>query len=321
MPLRRRSVLAGPRLAGRILALAEGVLGEIVTIVTSAAVEALRSGTERSMSAPLKPSVFNPPRSTAMPQVEPFPTEVTPLGPEPSEIPLFPRLADPFPGEALPGWLARFAAPLQIAPALTMFRPDEARFMADPGWWRHPSQAVIERLTARTGLTTETVCAMTFNGWQREPADRQMHYSSRGRIQAGRRGTLDSNHYRVCPDCLHADSVPYVRKTWCWLGRRMRRARHRIGNSLRGVSSRLYLFCNALQSSSPRCGVSLSWRESATDYPSPCRSPLGAPLTGFPHRGPAKHAVDVAELCHCELARSPNTHRRDPGHGLDRVTL
>lgn len=46
MPLRRPSQLAKPALGEKILSLAEGVLGEIVSIVTRAAVRAVTSGTE-----------------------------------------------------------------------------------------------------------------------------------------------------------------------------------------------------------------------------------------------------------------------------------
>lgn len=46
MPLRRPSQLAKPALAEKILSAAEGILGEIVSIVTRAAVRAVTSGTE-----------------------------------------------------------------------------------------------------------------------------------------------------------------------------------------------------------------------------------------------------------------------------------
>jgi hypothetical protein len=46
LPLRRPSHLAGPALAEKILSFAEGILGEVVSIVTRAAVRAVTSGTE-----------------------------------------------------------------------------------------------------------------------------------------------------------------------------------------------------------------------------------------------------------------------------------
>jgi hypothetical protein len=46
LPLRRPSHLARPELAGKILSAAEGILGEVVTIVTRAAVLAVTTGTE-----------------------------------------------------------------------------------------------------------------------------------------------------------------------------------------------------------------------------------------------------------------------------------
>jgi hypothetical protein len=46
LPLRNPSHLARSALAGKILSAAEGILGEVVTIVTRAAVRAVASGTE-----------------------------------------------------------------------------------------------------------------------------------------------------------------------------------------------------------------------------------------------------------------------------------
>ncbi|MBW0961517.1 TniB family NTP-binding protein, partial [Escherichia coli] len=46
LPLRKPSGLAQPALAGKIFALSEGVLGEIVSIVTRAAAVAVTSGAE-----------------------------------------------------------------------------------------------------------------------------------------------------------------------------------------------------------------------------------------------------------------------------------
>lgn len=46
LPLRRPSDLAAPALADKILSTAEGILGEVVSIVTRAAVPAVTSGTE-----------------------------------------------------------------------------------------------------------------------------------------------------------------------------------------------------------------------------------------------------------------------------------
>ena len=46
LPLRRRSNLERPALASKILSAAEGILGEVVSIVTRAAVQAVTSGAE-----------------------------------------------------------------------------------------------------------------------------------------------------------------------------------------------------------------------------------------------------------------------------------
>ncbi|WFU13021.1 TniB family NTP-binding protein (plasmid) [Rhizobium sp. CB3090] len=51
LPLTRSSDLSDERLARRIFALSEGLIGEIVTIVTKVAIHAIRSGTERITKA------------------------------------------------------------------------------------------------------------------------------------------------------------------------------------------------------------------------------------------------------------------------------
>lgn len=58
LPLRRASHLARSELAGKILSAAEGILGEVVTIVTRAAVLAVTTGTEAISSKTIAESGF-----------------------------------------------------------------------------------------------------------------------------------------------------------------------------------------------------------------------------------------------------------------------
>jgi hypothetical protein len=61
LPLRRPSLLSEPPLQQRILATAEGVLGEITTLVTRAAVQAIASGDECITTRTLDEINFLPP--------------------------------------------------------------------------------------------------------------------------------------------------------------------------------------------------------------------------------------------------------------------
>ncbi|MGC4251506.1 MAG: TniB family NTP-binding protein [Sphingobium sp.] len=61
LPLRKPSGLAEPVLSAKILAAAEGVLGEIMAIVTRAAVQAVASGTERITAGMIDKTSFRPP--------------------------------------------------------------------------------------------------------------------------------------------------------------------------------------------------------------------------------------------------------------------
>lgn len=58
LPLRRASRLADPALAQKILLAAEGILGEVVSIVTRAAVQAIMTGTEAISSKMIDDSGF-----------------------------------------------------------------------------------------------------------------------------------------------------------------------------------------------------------------------------------------------------------------------
>jgi type II secretory pathway predicted ATPase ExeA len=61
LPLRRPSHLAQSALAGNILSAAEGILGEIVTVVTRAAVQAVKTGTEAISLKVIEETGFLPP--------------------------------------------------------------------------------------------------------------------------------------------------------------------------------------------------------------------------------------------------------------------
>ncbi len=61
LPLRKPSALAEPALAGKIFAMSEGVLGEIVAIVTRAAAAAVLSGAEAISPRLIEKSGFMPP--------------------------------------------------------------------------------------------------------------------------------------------------------------------------------------------------------------------------------------------------------------------
>jgi len=61
LPLRRASHLAKPAIAQKILTAAEGILGEVVTIVTRAAVRAITTGSESISATVIDESGFIPP--------------------------------------------------------------------------------------------------------------------------------------------------------------------------------------------------------------------------------------------------------------------
>lgn len=66
LPLRRPSVLIEARLTRRVLGLSEGVLGEIVALLSRAGEAAIRSGVERIDDAMLDATGFAPPAQRRM---------------------------------------------------------------------------------------------------------------------------------------------------------------------------------------------------------------------------------------------------------------
>jgi hypothetical protein len=61
LPLRQPSNLAEPALAGKILSVAEGILGEVVAIATRAAVRAVTSGSEAISAKTIDETGYIPP--------------------------------------------------------------------------------------------------------------------------------------------------------------------------------------------------------------------------------------------------------------------
>jgi hypothetical protein len=61
LPLRNPSELTQPRVASKILSVSEGVLGEILTVVTRAAVRAISTGTEAITASVVDETAFIPP--------------------------------------------------------------------------------------------------------------------------------------------------------------------------------------------------------------------------------------------------------------------
>ena len=61
LPLREPSKLWEPPLAGRLLAMSEGTIGELSSLLTAAAVHAIRTGRERIDGALLKEVGWTPP--------------------------------------------------------------------------------------------------------------------------------------------------------------------------------------------------------------------------------------------------------------------
>jgi hypothetical protein len=72
LPLRRPPYLAKPAIAQKVLAAAEGILGEVVTILTRAAVRSVTTGTEAITVEMIEGCGFSHLQSVAVLQFETF---------------------------------------------------------------------------------------------------------------------------------------------------------------------------------------------------------------------------------------------------------
>jgi hypothetical protein len=130
----------------------------------------------------------------------------------PAHLPL---VAAPLPGEALIGWLHRFAEPLGVHPALLFFEATDHPFLTHGSWWRRPVPVIVERLARRTGLSIADIRAMTFGHWASDPtSDDVPERFARARFRYMPRAMYPVHRHAVCPRCLAEDRVPYLRKTW-----------------------------------------------------------------------------------------------------------
>lgn len=125
-----------------------------------------------------------------------------------------PLLAAPHPGEALPAWLLRFAEPIDVTPAILLLDPEDRSIIRDGGWWRRPPDALLERISRRTGISMAVVKSMTFSNWSKEPqADEIALRFARHRVRRLPKGA-PRRHYGVCHPCLAEAAAPYLRKEW-----------------------------------------------------------------------------------------------------------
>lgn len=126
-----------------------------------------------------------------------------------------PMLATPIAGEALPAWLHRFAAKLDLPPSKLILDSDEGEVARDDTWWRYPTLGLLERIAARTGTKVSVLKTMTFSEWQEDrTSDEVMRRFARGRVRGERLPLVPTRRYGLCLKCLKSDPVPYLRRHW-----------------------------------------------------------------------------------------------------------
>jgi hypothetical protein len=126
-----------------------------------------------------------------------------------------PLLATPIAGEALPAWLHRFAAILDVSPVTLLFEREYVELPRDDTWWRRPPSLLLERLARRTGMHVADLQTMTFSHWTPSASVDEIRCRfARSRVHKVLPGVYAQRRFAVCPRCLASDTAPYLRKNW-----------------------------------------------------------------------------------------------------------
>lgn len=142
----------------------------------------------------------------------PFETDVPePGAPTLQQLPLY---VEPQEDEVLLSWLLRLATRLQVSQH-TLVR---AGFWIDDRgeraqWWRRPPPQMLSRISARTGIRTERLRAMTFERWSVYRDDEANERFSVQRLQSHARQSR-AFRFVLCEQCLDAQAEPYLRMLW-----------------------------------------------------------------------------------------------------------
>lgn len=211
MPLARGSDLSDEPLARTIFQLSEGLIGEIIAIVTAATITAARSGKDHEGSnrrPGLEASPGTAPRRPAMSSGQRAGSGVAIEVRERYRDVVrdrWPMAIDPQPDELLSSWLHRLAIANGVAP-----RWFAGVLGLGEGMWsarldhRLP-HGVATVLQQQADVATETLSAMTMEGRVLTPLLLPL------REKAGRNR---STWMQYCPLCFAGDDAPYFRCDW-----------------------------------------------------------------------------------------------------------
>jgi hypothetical protein len=130
--------------------------------------------------------------------------------PELSRAACLQLLATPIAGEALPTWLHRFAATLDVSPVTLLFEREYGELPHGDAGWRRPPALLLKRLAARTGTDPAHLRTMTFSEWMPSAStDEIQGRFARSRVHKVLTRAYAHRRFAVCPRCLAAD-----RKNW-----------------------------------------------------------------------------------------------------------
>lgn len=199
-----------------------------------------------------------------------FEVSASPM-PAPSRVGL-PGHVAPVEGEALLSWVAAISAVLGMTPRVFCRDALHIDVRQNPGWWRQPSSATMERIGSLTGLDLDRLAGMTLEGWAVVPGDDDPDRFAAKRWTASAEGRKRLARMDVCALCLAGARRPHLRLEWTfgWTGAC---PRHGTVLTSRCPSCRTRLRLRGLNGSEPidlrcgRCNATLSDAQSIPAHP------------------------------------------------------
>ena len=132
-----------------------------------------------------------------------------------SGIPKLPVCVRPMSHEAFLSWLMRLASRLGVSIdtlARRGFRVDE--HLIESSWWNRPDPWLLARISDQSGVDVASLRRMTTAQWAPVYRDDEANERFTGRRFAARPPARRGRRFVVCGECLDADVIPYLRRSW-----------------------------------------------------------------------------------------------------------
>ena len=213
IPLKEASNLSSPPMAQRLLSISEGILGEVVSIVTRAAVTAVATGKECILPDMLDELGFIPAlRASSCPGLRRICSRSScsthPAGSRRSGNDRGCRAwSHRCRDEALASWLLRYAEPFEVSPEDLLLPRAEMELAGPSDWWRRPHPTLLEHLAQATGIDAVALADLTLRPGDEDTDDPRDRFAG-VRFRAPGTASRHKRRIAVCPHCLRTIRCP-----------------------------------------------------------------------------------------------------------------